>query len=381
MRRFELGMTLGYVKSWGVTEAVREFFQNALDEEKVNSENKMFFEYSSEEQILRIGNKGSTLDTSSLLLGSTTKAGCNDLIGEHGEGYKVATVVLMRNGVTVNIYNNVSKEVWTSKVVRSKRYGVDIVVFDIEKKMFKKDHDLVIELEGVTPEMYANIEKCNLHLSGYGTNYMKSTEGRLLLDEKFSGRVFVEGLFIFQSPHIKWGYDFNANKVKLDRDRCIVDTIDLKFIMASLLIGLNNPKFISDNILNNDLEYAHYYLIESGSGREEISNSVYNDFKSTYGEDSIPVYTDGNYNSYKKAGLEPVMVSKQVSKVISLVDREFTRGKCKSGVDKDFLNFMSKASSFLPDYMCDELNNLWFRKNTREKKIKNVLMKRGIFNK
>ena len=36
MRRFELGMTLDYASDWGITDAVREFFQNAMDEEKMN---------------------------------------------------------------------------------------------------------------------------------------------------------------------------------------------------------------------------------------------------------------------------------------------------------------------------------------------------------
>lgn len=40
MRRYELGMALTYAKGWGVSDAVREFFQNALDEQKENPENK-----------------------------------------------------------------------------------------------------------------------------------------------------------------------------------------------------------------------------------------------------------------------------------------------------------------------------------------------------
>lgn len=68
-RRFDLGMSLNYCESWGVVEAVRELFQNALDEEIVNSENKMYFHYDADSQVLRVGNKNSNLATKTLLRG------------------------------------------------------------------------------------------------------------------------------------------------------------------------------------------------------------------------------------------------------------------------------------------------------------------------
>lgn len=86
MRRFELGMSLDYASSWGVAEGVREFFQNALDEEKENPENKMSFFYNVEEGTISISNAKSKLTPKSLLMGSSTKRGNANLIGEHGEG-------------------------------------------------------------------------------------------------------------------------------------------------------------------------------------------------------------------------------------------------------------------------------------------------------
>src|SRR5699024_218352 len=112
---------------------------------------------------LYIGNRLSKLNAESLLLGVSSKRGNDNLIGTHGEGYKVATVVLARNGVTVTVYNN-EREVWTSKVVKSRRYNADICVFDVEKKIFKQDNSLVFVLDGVTEEMYQGVVDSNLHL-------------------------------------------------------------------------------------------------------------------------------------------------------------------------------------------------------------------------
>ena len=57
MRKYELSISADYVPGWGVTEAVREFFQNSIDEETRDSSNKMLFEYDEAEEKLIIGNK------------------------------------------------------------------------------------------------------------------------------------------------------------------------------------------------------------------------------------------------------------------------------------------------------------------------------------
>src|SRR5699024_4879916 len=156
---------------------------------------------------ISISNAKSKLTPKSLLMGSSTKRGNANLIGEHGEGYKVATVVLLRNGVTVRIYNNESNEVWESRIVRSKRYESDIVCFDIRKEIFNKKDNLVVELSGITPEMYEDIVKKNLWLQNSVGEERRGDYGSVLLDKRYSGDLFVEGLFVCHNPNIRWGYN------------------------------------------------------------------------------------------------------------------------------------------------------------------------------
>lgn len=73
MRKYELSISADYVPEWGITEAVREYFQNSIDEETRDSGNKMFFDYDRENQTIQIGNKHSDLDIKTLLFGVTTK--------------------------------------------------------------------------------------------------------------------------------------------------------------------------------------------------------------------------------------------------------------------------------------------------------------------
>ena len=43
MRKYELSISADYVPEWGTTEAIREYFQNSIDEETRDSSNKNVF--------------------------------------------------------------------------------------------------------------------------------------------------------------------------------------------------------------------------------------------------------------------------------------------------------------------------------------------------
>ena len=102
---YELAISTGYVPDWGVTEAFRELFQNALDNEITNPENKMEWKYNKDSETLTISNKTSVLQAETLLLGSSTKTNDKYTIGKHGEGYKIAFMVLLRNNKSIRVYN------------------------------------------------------------------------------------------------------------------------------------------------------------------------------------------------------------------------------------------------------------------------------------
>ena len=314
-RRFDLGMSLEYVSQQGLVEAVREFAQNAKDAETFNKDNKMYFDYDKDAEVLRIGNKNGCLTTETLLLGKTTKANNADMIGQHGEGYKVATVVLMRLGKQVKVYNCSVKEVWTAKVVNSKRYNAKVVVFDIEKvSIFKSvpDHDLIFEISGISEDEYASIVESNLSLQDLkeGVDYIESRGSKILLGEKFAGKLFVGGLFVTSSRYAKKGYDFKPSLIKLDRDHSFIDGLDLQFLTGKVICESGNMELVRQLKDVWDGQYIRWYL-RDGFEQDTVAdlyNEAYDDFIVKYGRDAIPCNDTDTFNRLKRNGYNAVML-------------------------------------------------------------------------
>ena len=329
MKRFDLGMSINYCPTWGVVESVREFFENAHDEEIVNPENKMYFGYNKDSKTLCIGNKNGRLTTNTLLLGQSSKRDSSETIGQHGEGYKVATVVLLRNGKTVKVYNRADKEVWTAKTVKSRRYQADVVVFDIEKvSIFKSvpDHDLIFEISGIDEDEYNAIVDSNLFLQDLreGEDYITSNPGypltthmcKVLTGEKHAGKLFVGGLYVTTSKYAKYGYDFAPGLVKLDRDRGFIDGIDLQFLTAKVISATGDTELINEAKNFWDGSYFKYYLsnyksVFDNSSYAEMFDKSYQEFLDENGEDAIPVQTTDDFNRLSRNGFNPVLVEEK----------------------------------------------------------------------
>lgn len=307
MSKFELSLAKEYVPTWGVVEAVRELFQNALDQQTTVEDNTMFFEYYEDTESLHIGNKLSVLSTSSLLLGASTKRDDNKTIGQFGEGYKIATLVLTRLGKQVRFFNYGAREVWSARFVKSKRYNAEVLTFFVNKSypwLKVPDNNLTIIIEGITPEEYQQIVEANLHTQE-GYRYWQTTKGRILLEPDLKGKMFVNGLYICTAEDFHFGYDFKPDQVKLDRDRGLIKDFDLQWNtsqmwaslddndeygwdydtidMAGQLVAKNAPdvKYLKQsNEWKNDTKY------------KAIQEQVVDSFLHDHGANAVPVTTN-----------------------------------------------------------------------------------------
>lgn len=120
-RSYELPISRDYVRHWSMPEAVREIIQNALDSESP-------FEYEFKSDKLFIRSRGAILPTSTLLLGKTSKAHATDKIGSFGEGYKIALLVLTREGYSVKIHNN--GRIWTPFFKQSRQFDAEVLCIE-----------------------------------------------------------------------------------------------------------------------------------------------------------------------------------------------------------------------------------------------------------
>ncbi len=110
--KFTLPISDGYVASWGLWEAVREIWQNAMD--AADEDPSCLVTLSHEEGVLRIETSIGSLDPSTLVLGSTSKKDRPGQRGKFGEGYKLALLVLARLGLPTLI--NTGDEVWSARL-------------------------------------------------------------------------------------------------------------------------------------------------------------------------------------------------------------------------------------------------------------------------
>jgi hypothetical protein len=306
MTKYPLSISTDYVPGWTVVDAVRELFQNALDQQTTVPDNKMFFDYEQDQDFgvigglegtLTIGNKSSVLHASSLLLGASTKANDPNTIGQFGEGYKIACLVLLRLGKEVTFYNYGAKEVWRPRFVQSRKYGAKILQFEVDKKFMWRtppSNNLTIVVEGITPDEYEAIVDSNLHLQQELGDVWETPKGWILMDDRFSGKVYVNGLYICDHEPYEHGYDFKPAMIRLDRDRKLVSTFDLEWLSSEMWTSSNDPQAIDMAAVLARMGAVDVKFVTSHNrtNMQLVATKVYETFTEQHGDNAVPVSTN-----------------------------------------------------------------------------------------
>lgn len=302
MTKYELSLTKDYVPGWTLTDAMRELFQNAIDQEATVPGNTKFFEYHHGIESFHIGNKMSVLEPRSLLLGATTKADDPNTIGKFGEGYKIATLVLLRLGKKVTFFNYGAREVWRARFSKSRKYNAEILVFEVDKTFPWKtvpNNNLTIVVEGITSEEYFEIQASNLHLQE-DYKHWTTSYGQILKDPDMAGHMYVNGLYITTNKDFAYGYNFKPDAISLDRDRKLIPDFNLKWTTSQMWAAFqdginwdeNSIAAASKLISESRPDVAFFRSANSWETRDKfivIVNRAYEDFKLENGENAVPV--------------------------------------------------------------------------------------------
>jgi len=299
MKIFDLSISPNYVGNWSVSDAIRELLQNAIDQGNM--------EVNYEDNTLSIYSPDVKLDVATLVLGNTTKGNDKAQIGQYGEGYKLALLVLLRNGYGVTIYND--DEVWTPFFDKSELFGTPILKISVDE-CSDPTGGVTFAISNLSKFVYDDLRKLFPCIENNFGETVQTEYGDILLDKQFEGRIFVKGLYVQTDSSFRYGYNFNPEVVTLDRDRKAINYWDLRRLTAASLITVENchPKIfkaISDTY--TDAKDILDVL-------NEASETFLNEFKEMYYEendltDSAIVVTKGVDRELSGVGALAALVS------------------------------------------------------------------------
>lgn len=323
MPKYELSLSPDYIPDWAEVEAIRELFQNALDQETLDPKHKMSWSWNDDDKhTFIISSANSKLSRRSLLLGESSKTKDEQTIGTFGEGYKLAFLVLTRMGYKVSVanYTGSAKEIWTPRISKTKRYEGDILVVDIDAPVFPKKNmfgALTFVIEGIKPETFAEIERSNLHIKQPTGQVLEARQGRILDRRYYKGRIFVNGLYVTTIKGLEYGYDLKPKYLTIGRDRNLVSSFDIQWVTGQMWINVNKPGLVSGLIdaKAKDIEY-----VRSFAGKEsELAKTIWANFVGKNGNRAVPVKDQAEYDLVKRnyKNLKPVIVPEQVRYITS----------------------------------------------------------------
>lgn len=264
-KTYEFPISREYVKHWGFLQAVREILQNGLD-----SDSPFEYEFVPVDTgfNLRITSRYSRLEANTLLLGATSKADATDKIGSFGEGYKIALLVLAREGYAVTVYNRGVE--WVPGFHHKKQF--DAEVFCITETAAAQRHEgVTFEIRGISPDEKEQIVESCLRMQRDIGEIITVPQGEILKDRQ--GMLYVGGLFVCKTD-MTYGYSVKPQFLTLERDRQTVSGFDLKFLVKEMWFAANRPEELAQMIADKvpDAEYAHY------SAPEIIKEACYKHF-------------------------------------------------------------------------------------------------------
>jgi len=216
-----------YCKDWTIKEALREIIQNSLD-----TKTPVHFEPQGDNWIIR--DEGAGIILSDFLIGQTSKATDSTVIGQFGEGLKLACLVLARENRKISIAS------------KDKRYAF---VFEYneqwEAKLLTIFVDDIEPITGTVVTVECTDEQLDdaKHLFRLLTPKVKEIAGKdgIILED--AGKIFVNGLLVTELEGI-FGYDFVGQKELVNRDRNAINDNKIKESIAKVWSGIKDVDII-----------------------------------------------------------------------------------------------------------------------------------------
>ena len=227
-KNYEITISPNYVSNWGVNEAIREILQNSIDADKNGYKKSIYYSGDT----LYVSNEGISLSAKDLILGCSSKSDQDGMIGKYGEGFKLALVVLLRKGMNVYIDNN--DKIWNPSFKLSEQFGTQVL--NIEETDEGREEGLTFVVSPIDKQSYNSLLNYFPCINEDFGNVVNCGNGQILLDKKFKGKMYVEGLYVQTDDNFQYGYNFNSDVVELDRDRKAINYYELRALTAQSIV-------------------------------------------------------------------------------------------------------------------------------------------------
>jgi len=226
----DYGMTKNYRHNWDCIDAVRELVQNCIDNKECTSTYEIYVADEDYHHVY-ITTKNYVLPMEAFALGTSAKTSRD--IGGFGEGFKLALMILAREGLNPVV--------------------------------------------GFGP----CTAKCKFTMNGllgkvnvFNSTVLPIPETVDILEDQ-PGVIMVCGLFVCEDKKFKYGYNFAADKLELGCDRQIASSFGMAWETSRVWAERLNDGLDADKVLemaeNNDMDVSdlHFFLNNDGANALE----------------------------------------------------------------------------------------------------------------
>ncbi|MGB9803116.1 hypothetical protein [Desulfofundulus sp.] len=244
--RVKTNISCEYVKSWGAVEALREVIQENLDARKKYS---CRGRVSWRKGLLIAEDSGPGLRRQDLALGNSGKRGHSELIGQFGEGLKLAALVAAREGREMYI----ETVGFTAVPVLEYEPALEcqVLVFVLEENN---------RVTGTRVCFEATKEESDAALG----LFLEFSTARKICDRIYlpGGRVYVNGALAAERKDMLFSYDLTGEGIRAvqNRDRTVVDDDALLEEVGKVLSTCRNRKIIEALFRSAEKKEAERYL-------------------------------------------------------------------------------------------------------------------------
>lgn len=315
----QYGIGKSYLSNWGIKEALREIFQNYLDYGIYNIgvrdiRNNMVY--------VSIENSYQPESYEFLQIGKSIKSA--QAIGKHGEGLKMAYMILLRENLFMQILTQNKRIIakWNESLV-----GDTLALDVIDTK--NSNEKFIINFTCPSDIYY---EFINNVLTPEDIVFKDNYHGSIV--NKSQGNLYSGGLFVCNLKNIKKAYDIPPNLLSLDRDRSVPNSFEVNYHTGNINTKQAEFDFVDQEY--DDMQYAeipqkefkNIKPIEIGGKIEYVAKVI---DKDTNIESEILI-TNNNYKNQLKS-------SSFFNSAISKIKRFLT---ATLGIDEMLLNFRKK---------------------------------------